>query len=60
MNATENKDGGVQTDSKVCGLCDAQLAKYPVNESGHRMLPQVYGCVKELAMPRLSIALCFP
>lgn len=37
--------------------CDAQLAKYPVNESGHRMLPQVYGCVKELAMPRLSIAL---
>ena len=46
---TENKDGGVQSDSK--------LAKYPVNKSEHRMLPQVWGCIEELAMPRVSIAL---
>lgn len=42
---------------KFAKPCDAQLAKYPVNKSEHRMLPQVWGCIKELAMPRGSITL---
>lgn len=38
-------------------LCGVQLAKHPIDKSGHRLLPQAWGPIRELAMPSVSITL---